>query len=412
MPFGLNPASLKGFVETWFGSASLNSRPLKTIDFRASYTVDVRDPHQAPMWIFGNPTDGLQNAAKDGDGAYTSALYRRAVPESWTKQKVTVSAGYHLARDTTLTATYTFRDDRRGNAITHHARDNEESARLQTALWNNTVTGSLTYTHADRNASAPDFSLWLVQINSECGSPIDQLGCQQVPFYQAARVQDAATGLFTASLNRKVTLSLYAKYADNRYRLPAAVYNGTVNPGVGINHDRTIDIAPDLTWRLNDDDQVHLFYTYLQTWRAMRALNDQSVPDGGNYYSEATRYEIQTAGVSVAHRVNARLKVGADYVYSYGHQGFRQNGTWANDEADQVYGGDPYLSTSNSQHQVRLHASYVASRSLSLYLSYRYDSLDTTDWALVGASAGQVLTGDIPAKYNVHTLMGAAVLRF
>ena len=411
-PFGLNPASLKGFVETWFGSASLYSRPMDKVDFRASYSVDVRDPHQAAMWIFGDPTDALQNGVKNAAGAYASIKYREAVPESWTKQKMTVSAGYHLARETTLTATYTFRDDRRGNAITHHAQDNEESVKLQTALLNDSVTGSINYTHSDRNASAPDWSLWLVQIVSDCGSTLALLGCQQVPFYEAARTQDAVTGMFTAAFNPKATLSLYAKYADNKYKLPAATYNGAVNPGVGINSDRSINIAPDLSYKPNEDNEFHAFYTYLQTHRAMNALNNQSVVGGGNYYTVDTTYEIHTAGVSASHRISPKLKVGADYIYSYGNIAFNQSGTWDNNEVGQTFGGDPLLSLKSDQHQVKLHASYVASKRLSLYVSYRYNSLDTTDYALVGASAGQVLTGDVPAKYNVHTIMGAAIYKF
>ena len=405
-PFGLNPASLNGFVETWFGSASVYSRPMAKIDFRANYAVDVRDPHQAAMWIFGDPTDALQNGVKNAAGNYASIKYREAVPESWTKQKLVVSAGYHLLAETTLTATYTFRDDRRGNAITHHAQDNEESVKLQTALMNDSLTGSINYTHADRNASAPDYSLWLVQISSDCGSTLAALGCQQVPFYEAARTQDAVTGMFTGAFGPKATVSLYAKYVDNKYHLPDAPFGGVVNPGVGVNQDRSINIAPDLTYRLSEDDAFHLFYTYMQTYRAMRALNGFASTTVQNFYAEATKYEIQTAGVSVSHRINAKLKVGADYIYSYGNVGFNENGVWNSGV------GDPYLNTRSNEHQVKLHASYVASKRLSLYASYRYDSLDTTDWALVGAFAGQVLTGDLPPKYNVHTIMGAAIYKF
>ncbi len=410
-PLGLNPLSLNGFVETWFGSASLYSRPTKKIDFKASYSVDVRDPHQQAMWIFGDPTDAVQNGALKADGTYASIKYRQAVPESWTKQKVSVSAGYRILPETTLTIGYTLRDDRRGNAITHHATDNEESVRLHSTI-NQVLTASVGYTHSDRTASAPDWSLWLVQIVSDCGSTLSQLGCQQVPFYEAARTQDAVSGNFTAAFNPKATLSLYAKYYTDQYHLPDAVYNGATNPGVGINHDSSLQIAPDFNYQFNEDNSVHVFYTYFQTYRAMRALNNQSVVGGGNYYSEATKYEIHTAGISATHRVNAKLKVGGDYTYSYGNVGFTQSGTWANNEAGQVYGGDPYLNTKSADHQVNIHAAYTCSNRMSVYLGYRFDSLDTTDWALVGASVGQVLTGDIPPKYNVHSIRAAMTLKF
>ena len=46
-----------------------------------------------------------------------------------------------------------------------------------------------------------------------------------------------------------------------------------------------------------------------------------------------------------------------------------------------------------------------------LYLGYEFDSLDTSDWALVGASLGQILTGDVPAKYNVSRIIAAATVK-
>jgi hypothetical protein len=116
------------------------------VDIKASYTIDARDPQTQSMFVYGDPTD-------------TTALkFREAVPESWVKQKVALTAGYHILQETQLTVGYTFEDAQRDFAITHHAQDNEASIKVQSSLATN-VTGSLGYVHADRTASAPDFSL-------------------------------------------------------------------------------------------------------------------------------------------------------------------------------------------------------------------------------------------------------------
>ncbi len=94
-PLGLNPASLQGVVHTWFGSAGFTARPQSQVDIRGTYTVDVRDPHTAAMWIYGDPTDAVQNSR--------NIKYRQAVPESWTKQKLNIQAGFHLLPETRLT---------------------------------------------------------------------------------------------------------------------------------------------------------------------------------------------------------------------------------------------------------------------------------------------------------------------
>jgi len=395
-----NPMSLNGLVQTFFGSAAMTSRPLPKLDLRASYTIDARDPRTNAMWIYGNPTDNI------------SLKYREAVPESWTKQKVEISAGYHVLPETRVTVGYTFRDDHRGNAITHDTRENEESVKVISTMATG-VTGSLGYVHSDRTASAPDYSLWYTQIPSDCGGPtIDTLGCQQIPFYEAARTQDAFTGLLTAAIDRKTSLSLFGKYSNDNYHNPVAPYNGIVSPSVGINHDYSIQAGPDLAYQVDKDEEVHAFYTFLRTYRAMRALNDQDNPTGpGAYYSEATTYDIHTAGVGGSWRASDKLKFSADYVYSYGNQRFVQSGSWTSGEADQPYGGDPLLNTSSANHLFKVHATYDYSPATSFYLGYQFASLDMTDWALVGASVGQVLTGDIPAKYNVSTVMAAMTLK-
>jgi len=394
-----NPTSLDGLVQTFFGNVALTSRPVSNLDIRVSYTIDVRDPHTHAMWIYGDPTD-------------TTALkFREAVPESWTKQDFVVTAGYHITPSTRVTVGYTFRDAHRGNAITHNARDNEVSAKIYSTFTEG-VTGSLGYVHSDRTASAPDYSLWLVQIASDCGSTITALGCQQVPFYEAARTQDSVTGNLTATLDQKTSLNFYGKYTVDQYHLPATPYNGVVTPSVGINRDYSIQAGPDLTYQVDKDTDLHAFYTFLRTFRAMRALNDQSnTTSGGTFYSEATTYDVQTAGIGGNWRANDKLKFGADYIYSYGSQRFAQSGSWDTSEAGQTFPGDPLLSTASANHQVKIHATYDYSPDTSFYLGYQFASLDMTDWALVGASVGQVLTGDVPAKYDVSTVMAAVTLK-
>jgi predicted porin len=167
-----------------------------------------------------------------------------------------------------------------------------------------------------------------------------------------------------------------------------------------------------LTYQVDKDTDLHAFYTFLRTFRAMRALNDQSnTTSGGTFYSEATTYDVQTAGIGGNWRANDKLKFGADYIYSYGSQRFAQSGSWDTSEAGQTFPGDPLLSTASANHQVKIHATYDYSPDTSFYLGYQFASLDMTDWALVGASVGQVLTGDVPAKYDVSTIMAAVTLK-
>jgi hypothetical protein len=180
-------------------------------------------------------------------------------------------------------------------------------------------------------------------------------------------------------------------------------------PAVGVNNDNSIMVGPDLNYQVSPDMNVHVFYTFIRTYRAMAALNSNGSATGGasgNEYTEATTYDIHTAGLSVMRQFSPKLKVGADYVFSYGALGFAQAGTW-----DTGYQGDPQLNVRSTDNTLKLHASYDYSANLSLYLAYQYDSLDMNDWSKV-TNPYQVLTGDVPPQYNVSTVIAALKFKF
>jgi len=396
---GSNPNALGGLVQTYFGNVTFTARPLPGWDFKATYTADGRDAQTKPMWIYGDPTD-------------TTALkYRQAVPESWLKQTLAVDTGYHFSSSTRVTAGYTHRDAQRTNAITHRAIEDEETVKFYATVaeW----TGWVGVSHSIRSASTPDFSLWLVQISSDCGATMAQLGCQQVPFYEAARRQNAVTAMLMGTIDRSTSLSFYGKFSDNHYKEPPLMYNGVSVPSVGVYHDTSLQAGPDLTTQIDEDTEIHAFYTYMRTYRGMRALNDQHSPTipGVFYYTVQSTYDIHTAGAGGTWHATDQLKFGADYTFSYGGQRFNQSGSWNTDEAGQTFGGDPVLNAGSGVHQVRIHAIYDYSPGTSFYLGYQFDSLAMSDWALIGPTVGQVLSGNLPAHYNVSTIKAAMTVR-
>ena len=400
-----NPASLNGYVQTFFGNVVLTARPLPDLNVKASYKIDARDPNTTPMSIYGDPTD-------------TTALkLRQAVPESWTKQEASLTADYHVLPETVVSAGYTFRDAVRSNAITHVAVDNEFTAGIRSAL-SSDITGSLSYLHANRSASAPDYSLWLTQISADClgtatagsvANPSLTLGCKQIPYYEAARTQNSATGNLSGSIGEQTTFTVFAKYNTDTYHQPTATYQAsatlpvTTNPGAGLTRDYSIQAGPDLAYQIDQNDEIHFFYTFLRNYRNLLALNAQTVVGGGNYYQVASTYDIHTVGAGGTWQ---KLKIVGDYTFSYAGQNFAQTGTW-----DLGFQGDPSLSTKDADNQVKVHALYAYSDSTTLYLGYQFDSVNMSNFSLVGQLVGQVLTGDLAPKYNVSTISMGVTLK-
>jgi hypothetical protein len=93
-------------------------------------------------------------------------------------------------------------------------------------------------------------------------------------------------------------------------------------------------------------------------------------------------------------------------LFSYGGETFVQTGSW-----DTGYPGDPLLNTKSVNNQVKLHLDYAYSANSEYYLGYEFDSLDTADWQLIGAAPGQVLTGNLPPKYNVSKFTAAMKIK-
>jgi len=388
-----NPGSLNGLVETFFGNVVFTSSPLPKLNLKAVYSIDGRTPETKSMWIYGDPTD-------------TTALkYREAVPESWIKQKIALEAGYYVLPETKVTAGFQFQNDQRTNTITALAQDTQASLAVHSML-TDTITGSVDYAHAVRSASAPNFNFWLNEIQADCGSTITALGCQQVPFYEAARVEDTVNGRASATLSEAASLSVFGKYDTNNYHVPALAYNGILNPSAGLQQMSNIQAGPDLNYVFSQNAEVHFYYTFLRYSRDLRNLNSNNIAGGANYYTVNSTYDIHSTGVGAVWHVLDNLKLVGDYLFSYGGESFVQVGNW-----DTGYPGDPLLNTRSVNNQVKLHMDYAYSPTTEYYLGYEFDSLDTADWELIGATAGQVLTGNLPPKYNVSKITAAMKIK-
>ncbi len=393
-----DPTSLNGWVETFFGNATITSRPIADLDLKASYSIDTRDPHTSSQWIYGDPTD-------------TTALkYRYATPLAWNKQEFALTAGYRIMEDTRMTAGYTYRRAHRTNAVIHDSSDNEGTVNIYSTFAPN-LTGSLGYLHASRTTSAPDFSFWLAKIPSDCGSTLLTLGCQQVAFFQAARTQDTVTGRLMGNIDNNTSFSFVGKYNTDEYHNPPAVYQAsatkpiTTNPSVGVHRDYSISGGPDVNYQIDKNEEVHVYYTFVRNYRAIRGLNNQSDPTGGNYWAVGSTYDVHMGGIGGTWQASDKTKVVADYIVSYAGQEFAQSGTW-----NLGFAGDPLLTTKSVDNQIKIHADYDYDVHTSFYLGYQFDSVDTSNFSLVGKLPGFVLTGDLPPKYNVSKFTAAMTL--
>ena len=390
-----NPSSLNGMVQTFFGSALVTANPVDKLNLKGRYSVDVRDPLYGSKWIWGDPTDT------------TGLSQREAVPLSWTKNTLALSGDYRVLPSTKAELDYTLRDNERGNAITHHTLENEEGVKLHSSITPE-LNGTVGYSHSNVSASAPDFSMWNSQIAAgDCGGAVTT--CQEIPFYEAARTTDAGTANLMGMITRELSTGVMFKVANTRYDDPS-LQAGWIGDGVGLQNDLTMQFGPSLTYSLTRDTGATVFFSHVVDNRQLRNLMGGSAAPNPVYDIESTTYIIDSAGIDLKWAVNDRLKVGADYAISHGNQSFAQMSS--NPAAAGANLGDPYLSNSTIDNQVRAHAVYELAPGLQVGLMYSFDTIDLTDYALAGPTIGQMVTGDLAPHYNVSTLMAQTRVRF
>jgi predicted porin len=186
---------------------------------------------------------------------------------------------------------------------------------------------------------------------------------------------------------------------------------------VGVNHDYSVQFGPDINYRASSRAEFHLFYTFLREYRAMRALNAATNTAGkisvlnDFEYSENTTYDIHTVGLGGTFHCTDDIKLVADYIFTHGNLAFAQAGSWTLGQGSDLVGGDPNMNDHSTDHQVKLHTVYDYSPSTQVFVGYQFDSVAMEDWALVGKSIGQVLTGNISPKYNVSTITAGLTLK-
>ncbi len=382
-----NPTSLGGMVQTMFGNVAMTTRPFTNADARLSYTIDERQPNTPRRnQIYGDAAD---------TNTYS---IRSAVPMAWTKQTFAAEAGYRILPSTKATIGYNLRFVDRSEAIVHSSTENEFTAKLRTTFTPD-VTGSLGYNHSIRQASAPDYSFIIHQFGpSDCSVG----NCLAVPTYMASRVQDALAGRLNATLGQDATLGWVAKFTNNSYPNKDNPGNSSYpNQQFGVTSEYSASTGPDVTYRFGPGAEGHAFYTYQRTYREM---------NGQPNYSNVVATDTHTTGLSGSWQVTSDVKIGSDYVFSYGSEAISQSGIFYNQS--NYPAGDSLPNVTSMLNSFKLHGEYEYVPGITLFLGYSFDRLVTSDWAAFGTVSNQVLTGDGNPSYAVHSVISSVSFKW
>jgi hypothetical protein len=433
----LNPAlqgttnnSLNASAFVYQGKISADSHPFNNADARVYYGFDGRQVNLDQYRVFSTNTGG------EGDLSFNNPYF--VVPQDWLKQDVGTEVGYRILPEynTKVIAGYRFDDVNRKNAEVGNANTSTGSLALLSSLGPQ-INGKLAYEHSERsgvlNYVVPFANLAGVPATA-ANSGVTYSGA----YYQAPMTSDAVKlrGDYTPIHN--LSAGLYAQFKNENYTYPATTLanSGTTTGfpitgvGQGVKQDYNLTAGPDINYRPTEDSDVHFFYTYERIFfdstgngacsTAAEAATAACAGTAGYFQNNYTS-AVNTLGVSGEWQINSKLKLGAEYTFSYGSVMFGEfNGVFVPAPTQSYQNVSNYPDINSVMHDAKLTATYELTPGLNLLAMVCWSYFRSNDWndyagpiQGAGTTAISYLTpGYEPGNYSIVTLMTGVKFKF
>lgn len=427
---GTNANSLDASAVVYQGKLSADSHPFANTDARVYYGFDGRSVNLNQYKVFTTNTGG------EGDANFTSASF--VVPQNWFKQNTGFDAGYRILPEynTKLTIAYRFDDISRKDAQVGHSITNTETVALLSSLGSQ-ANGKLSFEHADRSG----FLSYVLPWANLAGVPVTSASSGVTysgAYYQAPMTSNAVK--FRTDYTPRPDLSggLYIQFKDENYNYPAATFadSGTTTgypiggAGQGIKEDYNLTAGPDVNYRFNEATNLHVFYTYERIFfnntgngacsTAAQAATAACAGTAGYFQNNYTS-AVHTAGVSTDWQATSKLKLGAEYSFSYGSVMFGEfNGVFVANPTASYQNVANYPDINSVMHNLKLTANYELTPSLNWLFMVGWEYFRNNDWADTagpiqgaGTTAISILTpGYESPNYSIVTLMTGVKFKF
>ncbi len=401
---GSHLGSLDGQVRTFFGNATVTSRPIDRLDLKVSYTIDKRDNDTAKQLVQSPYVDSWQTYANAiGTGAAVG------VPNlilSSTIQTLKAEAGYRVLPKTKLSIGYNYKDTTRSLSPTPHQQENLAFARVNSGLPFG-LNGNLGYEHSVRTGSYNPYVPW-----QYWGFPIAE--GNPTAFYLASRTQDAIKGRLSASPLDEVSFGLESRFANNHY--PASIF--------GLTNDHALSVSPDFSWTPIENLNLHLFYSYEQIFRddsGQISITNPPAPAFLSPWSQKSEDNTHTVGVAADWKLTPAFKLGASYNFAYGDVMYALADQLTTAQslilANQGNVIQPLPDMKSTLHSLTVHGTYEFTPQVSLWVGTTFERFIFNDFALAAVSnatqyGNALYPGYANPSYSVVVVGAAVHIRF
>jgi MtrB/PioB family decaheme-associated outer membrane protein len=315
-------------AENFFGNLALTSRPIQGADFRASYTIDARENHEAHVYVPSATYMLTSDGGTHGPIGNT--------PLSTMTQTGKLEAGYRVIPSTKVSLNYTYTDKQQDYSVTDRNHENAMGGRVNTAFTSD-VNGSLGYTHSVRTASAyNDNAAWMANGYLSGASNPQGVGM----YYLAARTRDEVKGNVSAGITDSVTVGLNGRLSKDNY--PNSLF--------GVTNDHTYSAGPDVSFVHSKSVTSHFFYTFEEVYTAMNSTtsNNLAATSQRTDWTLNNKDTVHTVGMDTDWHVNDKLKVRLFENLSYGGTNFDEGSVFLGSPTPMTAAGLAYFVTPGS----------------------------------------------------------------
>jgi hypothetical protein len=429
----LNPHTLEGtttsspdmMAEVYQLKLSAASHPFTDVTTRIYYGLDGRSVSLNQYQVNTGGTGGSSDSSLAG--------LAFVVPQDWLKQNTGAEVGYRFLpeSDTKLTVGYRLDAVDRSNAQVGHSATNTGTVALSSELGSQ-VNGKLSFDYADRTGSLSYLTPWINLDGLPSATPT-----YSGAYYQAPMTSEAVTMRVDYMPLQSLTTEFFLQFKNENYSYPAGTnYTnpaGTVTiaplsgAGAGVKQDYALTVGPDFNYRPTTNTNFHAFYTYELLFfnnlgnGACSTVNTGTCAGSAGYFQNNQTSGTHTVGLSGEWQVNEKLKLRAEYTFSYGTVMFGEyNGVFVSNPTLSYQNVSNYPDINSLMNNIRMSATYELWPNLDLILVGTFTSFHNNDWddtanAIQGAgtTAISILTpGYNSPNYNVAAVMAGVKFRF
>ena len=422
---GTTANSLDAVATVYQVKASVATHPLPNVDARVYYGLDGRNVSINQYKVNTGSTGGYTADAT------TAPSYQYVVPQEWLKQNAGIEAGYRILpeSDTKVTVGYRFDSVDRSNAQAGHSSQNTANIAVLSQLGAN-IDGKLTFEYSDRTASLNYLTPWANLAGNASGQTYSGA------YYQAPMTSEAVTARADYTPSGNLSGGLFLQFKNENYNYSPTSPVGNATPATtpasaqGIKQDFTLSVGPDVNYRPTKDINLHAFYTYEMLFYNNTGNGACSEPSqiataacagSVGYFQNKQTSSTHSAGFNADWQVNDKLKLQADYEFSYGTVAFGEfNGVFVASPTASYQNVANYPDINSVMNNIKLTATYAVAPNIDLVAQGSYTTFHNNDWndtanAIQGNGTGSISilsAGYAAPNFSIVTAMAGVKVRF